>query len=455
MFLGGRQNRRRTQASHTGWWSAISLAWEFLQYRLICRVLSHPFVLRVLAVLLRHVRPIAVLGKTVIVSTHHDVREVLDRFNDFTLAEVLGPKMPWGPHLLTLDWHEQHDRERGLLESVVFKVDDAVAIRTQVAASCRNLIAAVETRGEIDVVSDVCNEVLVRLLSDYFGVPCVGDSQGMTRILGDVSGFILAPPPARSEASARAYANMALLTDKVLERIKAQSRTLRRAPGKPTPADDLLTRLVRLRCARQGPDWFDDDWIRRCVTGLAATGGGTIVRATAHAMDRLVAYPAALREARQLAQEPDGNTDARNRLLNIVHEALRFRPMLPLLSRYSPRETVIAKGTARARMVPAGATVLAPPIAAMFDPAVFKKPARFTSNRPLSDYVHFGWGPRHCFGRYVADIVMVEIIRSLLLLPKLRRASGFRGSIRHDGPVVTSLRLAFNPKSVSRPSAEA
>ena len=42
-----------------------------------------------------------------------------------------------------------------------------------------------------------------------------------------------------------------------------------------------------------------------------------------------------------------------------------------------PRDTMIAKGSSHARLVPAGATVFAPPIAAMFDPEEFPRPWTF------------------------------------------------------------------------------
>ncbi|MFX9093454.1 hypothetical protein ABTN25_20180, partial [Acinetobacter baumannii] len=59
---------------------------------------------------------------------------------------------------------------------------------------------------------------------------------------------------------------------------------------------------------------------------------------------------------------------SREALTHYIYEALRFRPMLPLLVRDCPRETIIANGTRRVRIVPAGARVLAAPLAAMFDP---------------------------------------------------------------------------------------
>jgi cytochrome P450 len=172
-------------------------------------------------------------------------------------------------------------------------------------------------------------------------------------------------------------------------------------------------------------------------------------------MDRLLDCPAGLREAQALAAklQSGGDADAELRLRQIVYEALRFRPMVPLVVRHSPRETILAKGTDRARMVPAGATVIAAAIAGMFDPEVFENPSRFSSHRKLAAYLHFGFGRHACFGKYIADVVLVEITRSLLLLPNLRRAPGSRGKIRHDGPVATSLCVAFDPVSIEAGAA--
>jgi cytochrome P450 len=394
---------------------------------------------------LRHVRPIAVIGNVVFVSKAGDVREVLGRFEDFTLAQVLGPKIPWGPILLSLDWREQHARERQLLQSVVFPPDVSL-IRKTVADRCRDLIARKQVDGEMDVVTDLCDDVIIEVLNGYFGIPVIGKREEMTLILGDVAGFILVEPPADSDRWFRAYANMAKLTDSVLERIRSQRIKFAEAPSDPAQADDVLTRLVKRFCAGHNPSWFDEDWIRSGLTGLAATGGGTVVRATTQAFDQLIAHPAGLQKAREIAAQLEAKFEegAWKRFHQIVYEALRFRPMLPLLGRYCPRETIVAKGTARARTVPAGGTVIAAPIAAMFDPEVFEGPSRFSSDRPLDGYIHFGFGPRTCFGKYVADVVIVEMIRALVLLPNLKRAAGSKGRVHYDGPVASSLRITFD-----------
>jgi cytochrome P450 len=301
----------------------------------------------VIFAVIRRVRPIVVVRSLVIVTKYCDVREVLDRFNDFNLSDMLGPKMPWGPLLLSLDWREQHDRERQLLQSIVFPTD-ADAIKTKVAAKCRDLITAKQAADEINVVSDLCDIVTVGVLNEYIGIPIIGDIRAMTGILGDVAGFILVDPPALSARYERAHASMATLTKRVLDQIKVQGQAFGATPSPPAPTDDLLTRLVKLRCSGGGPAWFDDDWIRRYITGLAATGGGTIVRATTQAIDQLIAHPEGLREAQGLAAKLRAKYDPAvwNQLRQIVYEALRFRPMLPLLGRYSPQRRLSPRAPA-------------------------------------------------------------------------------------------------------------
>ena len=135
--------------------------------------------------------------------------------------------------------------------------------------------------------------------------------------------------------------------------------------------------------------------------------------------------------------------DLRRQLQQIIYEALRFRPMLPLLVRTIPRDTIVAKDTARARLAPAGGTMLVGLLGAMFDPEEFEHPWHFCGSRPLDGYVHFGFGPRTCFGKYLADTVMLEVMCAVLRLPDLQRAGGARARVRYDGPAAAQLRVTF------------
>ncbi len=452
----------------------VSLAWHSLLYRGFCFLLSHHLPFKLMFAVLRRTRPIAVVGKNVIVTKANDVREVLDRFDDFTLNEILAEGMPWGPFMMTVDWRVQHGHERQLLQSAVVPSVDIERIRNIAVRHCRRQIRDASKgdagRGRIDVVADLANPIAVAVVETYFGVPPIrGNQFQLANIMGDLASFIMVKPPTGSRRRMEIHDSIVTLTTHLDDLIQTREREFAAAPGLPLPLpDDLLTRLVH-RLGGDGvlPLWFDKAWVRRYITGLVGTGGATFVRATVQAVDRLIAHPAALRRARALAARLDeAERDARilaaqeakprereaarlrievarDKFRQVVHEALRFRPMLPLLIRYSPRETIIAKGTKHARMVPAGARVVAGPLAAMFDPEAIEMPWRFCSSRALGDFLHFGHGERACFGRYVADTAMIEVVRALVRLPDLKRAAWPQGRIRYHGPVARSLALTF------------
>src|SRR5690348_1845889 len=74
---------------------AARLALRMFVYRTVCFFLSHLLPWKLAFAVLRRVRPVARLGKTLIVTKAEDVRQVLDRFDDFTLSDIIEPGMPW------------------------------------------------------------------------------------------------------------------------------------------------------------------------------------------------------------------------------------------------------------------------------------------------------------------------------------------------------------------------
>ena len=377
-----------------------------------------------------------------------DVREVLNRIDDFALGKVITPGMPWGAFLMTVDSVEQHALERRLLESVVKRPDDIEAVRRIAADESEARLRSAS--GRLDVVTGLAEPVVVRIATEYFGIPPLKSPDRMARVMRDLAGIIMVNPPEGSELWSRSRQSIVILTEHLRTELAAKKSQISASPGT-FVANDLFSRLVQLLYSGGQPTWFDEDWIRRYLTGLVATGAATVVRATTQAVDQFLAHPAALREAQRYARMGPG-AQQRDILRTYLYEALRFRPMLPLLVRDCLRDTTIADGTKRARAVPAGTRILAAPLAAMFDPEAFPKPERFDPARPRDSYVHFGHGPRYCFGEYVADTAMLEMIPALLRLGGLARAAGSQGRVRYEGPVCASLIVTF-ARSVTQPIA--
>src|SRR6476660_589622 len=88
------------------------LAGRMIRYGISCFFLSHPWFFKHAFAVLRSVRPLALLGNILVVTKAADVREVLERLEDFTLGDSIAPGMPWGAFLMTVDWPDQHAAER-------------------------------------------------------------------------------------------------------------------------------------------------------------------------------------------------------------------------------------------------------------------------------------------------------------------------------------------------------
>ena len=451
----------------------IKLRLRLLLYHFTIYLTSHPWLLRSFFARLRASRPVLTKGKFTLVTRHEDVRQVLNRMNDFTLAELTQDQMLGGTFLLSIDWTEQHDRERAVLENLVCRNEDANRIRTLAARRCEMLITEAKAGRsapyQINFAKDFSEKVATHVIADYFGV--TGPDE-MVLWLRKLASAILVNPPAGSEqrrkvercaADLRAY-----LQNQVLPACDARIDFDRDAA--PKASDDFLTRVVKyVKLNTCSKNWLNEDWICRYITGLTVTGNATIARASTHALDQLLARRQVLNEAQVVAKtvhrslhklqalaangratpemlrSAESNfSNARELLLHYAYEALRFRPMLPLLGRFSPRETLVGVREQDVRKTPAGAVIFAPPIAGMFDPDVFYKPRQFRIDRSLDSYLHFGHGPHVCFGKYVADEQITELLGAVLRLPNLRRANGRRGRVKYDDAAVASLWIEFD-----------
>src|ERR1700730_3525385 len=135
--------------------NALSTAIGCLKYHGMCWAVSDPYVLRGIFAFLRRARPVAILfRKCVVVTKYRDVRDIFHRVTDFSISEIMAPKMPWGPFLLSLDWVEQHKCERQRLKHAVRQNEDVEFIKELVNRRCDTVIEAKQAEGEIDFVDD-------------------------------------------------------------------------------------------------------------------------------------------------------------------------------------------------------------------------------------------------------------------------------------------------------------
>ena len=393
-------------------------------------VLTGPAVLRPAFYLLRRFAPVLRVGRTVIVSRHDDVTEVLRRDTDFTIAAVnAAPMDRWsGPFILGMDRGDDYEREAEALGSVV-RPGDLAEIGRLTGEWATELVEAAGPQGGIDVVGGYARIVAARLVETYFGVP--GPDRATTmrwmRALFDVV-FI------DEGARARETAEQVIAEQgPYMERLIADRR---RAVdlAEPVP-DDVLTRLVELSFKE---DWLDEDAIRRNINGLIVGALELTSKATTHVIDELLRRPADLAAARRAALAGDLDT-----VRHAAWEMLRFRPHGPILKRACPAGATLG---ARRHIIPAGSTVLVSTLSAMFDPAGFPDPAHVRLDRPIERYLHFGAGLHACFGRHINAVTVPVLVATLLRRRALCRAPGAAGRLVYDGPFPDRLLVRFDPK---------
>ena len=393
-----------------------------------------PGVLRPIFATLRTFVPIATIGnRFAVVSRHADVVEILARDGDFTVSQINAAAIDRhdGPFILGMDRGAEYERNVDILRQAVRR-DDLVDIRSSVAGTAARQLDAARAVGILDVVNGYARVAAVRLVASYFGMPGPHE-RTMMRWLRDIfyDVFLNFARNAKVRGAAtRSGVALREHMDAVIAERKAASR----------PADgaeaDVLGRLIAL----QGParPWLDDDAVRRNLSGLIVGAVETTSKFVTLAIHELLQRPGALSRARVAALAGDHETVRR-----YAYEAARFNPHTPLLFRYCVRDAEIAAGTPRKRTLRAGTTVVVGNLSAMFDGKAFASPATFSADRD-SAALHFGAGLHRCFGLYINDVQITELVAALLKLPGLRPAAGRAGSIRWDGPFPDRYLLEFD-----------
>lgn len=357
---------------------------------------------------LRAKRPILHTDDAVLVARNVDIMEVLRLPTTFTVDLN---KARMADHMLAEDETTLHQRDKGIFQALLSR-DDLPRIRALVGALTDEALDAAD--GSIDLVPQCARWVPLRLVQDYFGLTGV-DLEAMARWSRAIQldAFFNQPFDARPDADAVfqasrvAYQELGAALGALMQR---RGIELAHDPS----ADDIVARLLKLRLpAELG---FTPTAMGVNLGGLLIGTVETAAKITAHALDQLLARPDALAQARAVAASDDHEAFA-----GFVWEGLRFAPFIPYLFRKCVRDHVLARGTRREAVIPAGATVLALTQSAMFDPELVDAPDEFRADRPYYVHsLHLGHGHHRCLGDHIARVMVPEMIRRVLLRSDVR-----------------------------------
>lgn len=378
--------------------------------------------------LLRWLWPIPRLGSFHAVTRHDDVREVFlnDAAFGVPYADKLSVIMGGEPFFLGMADGPDYRRDTAAMRLAVRREDITVRLARDTLARAEAAVQA--AAGRIDVVDALARQVTFDVLCPYFGVPPpVNGSLPVWAMR--LFEFQFADggndPALRTEVDRIAPALRA--------HVDAQLAARREAADL---GDDMLGRCLRLQA--EGRPGFSDAQIRSALIGFIVGGLPQPPMVVPQALEQLLRRPAALAAAQAAARRDD---DAA--LAACVFEALRFDPLAPALMRTALRSQLIAAGSSRATIIPAGATIAVAFASAMRDPRRVATPEQFRLDRPASDDLHFGHGLHTCFGIHINRVLIPLMLKPLLCRPGLRRARGKPGRLRKEGPFAASLSVEY------------
>jgi cytochrome P450 len=384
---------------------------------------------RIFAVL-RRVRPLIATRRFGVVTRTADVREVLGDHRSFTVA-LYEPKMVelTGPFILGLDDTPLYRRDYAALRAAV-RSEDLPRITDATLAAARERVGT--ARGRIDVVSELADPVIDRVIAQYLGTPGP-DSATQLRWARSLFEHIFLNVGNKRAVRDRALADAAEMRphlDALIARRRDAIESGAEAP------DDVLTRMLSHPPSEGG---LHDIAIRHNLIGLITGWIPTVSKAFAGAIEELLRRPAELQRAQLAAR--DGNQDL---VAAYVFEAMRFRPQTWALLRTCAAERTVAEGTSRATTMREGAKVLVAVQSAMFDERAVTSPHEFRVDRPWSDYMHFGHGLHTCFGLEINRVHLPAMAVALLEGSRIERAPSPEGKLLWGGPYPTGLTVSVS-----------
>ncbi len=305
--------------------------------------------------------------------------------NDRPDSEDDGPP----PMVITTD-PPKHDRMR-MLVNRGFTPSRIGRIEPRIREIAADLFAAMDARGECDLMADLAVPVPVRVIAELLGVD--PDRFEDFKRWSQAAIAIFGKPVS---AEVRDAANASI--DELSAYIEAAVEE-RRAE----PRQDLISVLIE----KEAEDALTLDEVVGFVILMLIAGNETTTNLIGNT-------------AIALLQNPDqlAAVQAEPALIsNLVEEALRYTSPVQLLFRQTLREVQLGGVT-----LPAGAIVLPSYAAANHDPTRFPDPDRFDVKRNAQGHLAFGLGIHFCLGAGLARLEARVVFEGLVSrLEKLRR----------------------------------
>lgn len=383
---------------------------------------EHPdTILRVL----HKLRPVLTIKNISVVTSYDGVKDVLSRDADF--AVTYGPKMEMitdgAGFFLGMDDNTQGFVARNNMQMLFRRDDFEGIVKPLVTSLCQSKLK--HQKQSFNLVEDYLKPVPSLFAIEYFGLQQTKPEwlTGVTQTLFE-------------------YLFIDVVNDKVLgELAKEAASELRQQLDKEIAAtspdaDTVLGRGVKLHQA--GMAGFDPVSLRNNVLGLLIGLVPTIGKSAAMAFDF------ATQDADKAPHFYQAYADRKNKpFVQYVRELMRLNPINPGLFRKATRDTSIYSG-GTAHAIKKDTLVFVSTYTAMRDAKFIQQPEQVVYERPESDYLTYGFGLHACFGRYISDFHVAQLLESLLDSGGFQREEGTAGDLMFEGVFPSQLMVKIN-----------
>lgn len=393
-------------------------------------------------------------GKVVFLTRFEDVREVLERQDEF--------ETPYGRELrefsggfdflLSLKDGKLYREQKSVVLSA-FPPDEVDGRVREIAARCSKEI--VSYAGEkFDAASQLMRIVPVLICRDYYGLD-IEDPRQFGDWAISINQILFGDWGADTVTRELAVAGAASLFATVDRSIIIAENAVKQGNVVDTPLgrlvhmaqsdhDNPFKRVMQI-VHETNPTATDREVVRSIMVGMVVGFAPTNLLGGINCLDAVLNRPEIFDYIKKAIKDGDNA-----RLDKAILEAMRFKPHWIWPWRYTGEAKTIGLKRGRPYSIPAGVSVLPATRSAMFDESVVNDPWTFNPDRSLSENMVFGVGIHRCIGAAIASVQIAEAFRALFEKPGFRRAPGKEGKLTRLGPYPDRLMVEFDAPEENR-----
>jgi cytochrome P450 len=294
----------------------------------------------------------------------------------------------FGQHMLNMDPPE-HTRLRSLVTKA-FTPKLVEGLRERIQAIADNLLDAVMSRGEMDLINDYAFPLPITVIAEMLGVPV--EDQGKIR---KWSNAMVGGIPSREKLE-RIMGDLMEFGAYLHAMIETRKRQ---------PREDLISALVQVE--EEGSGKLNEKELLSMLFLLLIAGHETTVNLIGNGVLALFMHP---EELEKLKKNP-------GLIKNAVEELLRYDGPVELSTFRFALEDI----TMRGKVIPKGEAVLVVLNSTNRDAALVEAPDRLNIEREPTRHLAFGHGVHYCLGAPLARLEGQIAIGTLLRrMPNLR-----------------------------------